>query len=210
MKKFIAIAGLSLLASLPSSARAQDPLAALETAVGGTYARMFGVVIPTLLEASAKLDEARGNKLAAEEKRALAENARKGASKPDKNFAEKVITQTSLASDSMAAGFAAQGAALSKEQTSAFIDGAVMYFQGTKATVELSTSLAELGQAITGAASIRNPFELRKVAGLLLVGKLLTTGIPQVLKSNVQAATALKTFVTANKIPIPTDKMSWK
>jgi hypothetical protein len=138
MKKFTIMLGLTILAMTPRTARAQDAIGALESAVGAAYQKTFGETIPMLLEANAKLKEAKGNKLAADSLRALAEDARKGASKPDAKAAEKLFTQTSSNADAMATEFGAQGAAVTKEQKAAFIEGAVLYFKGTKSTLELS------------------------------------------------------------------------
>jgi hypothetical protein len=195
---------------LPTIARAQDAVAKLESAVNSTYLKTFGEVIPTLLSANAKLEEARGNKVKADSLRALAEDVQKGASKPNGDKAELVLKALNTNATAMSANFSAQAAAISKDQMATFIAGAVDYFKGTKGTVELASSLGSLTEAVSGVSGVRNPMQLGKIRSLLSIAKVLSTGIPSTSNANIQAATALKNYVTANKISIPAAQMSFQ
>ena len=201
-KCFSAISALAF-AALATPVQAQDALAALDASTVRIYAKALGEALPSLMTASAKLEEARGNKVKADEYRAFAAEAISNASKTDAKVAEKLFAKASESADSTAAAFTGKAAAQTKEQRALFVEGVIEYFKGTKATQELSNELPALSKAMADAKGIKNPLQLRKVASLMGVASALTSGIPSVGKANVTTAVALKNYISANNIPMP-------
>jgi hypothetical protein len=209
MRKSLVLLGVATLALAPVTARAQDALANLEMQVNLVYGKTFGEVMPVLLEATSKLEAAKGNKVRAEMYAKMAEDSKKGVSKQDPAASEEILTKTSCGMDSLSTGLSDTSAALTDQQRKDLSAGAIAYFKGTRATVDLAKLTGPLLQAISGASSIRSFNQLGKAMRLVRVAKMLTQGIPSVGKANIGAANALKNYVVRNKLEVPTSEMSW-
>lgn len=186
----------------PGTVRAQDPVENLTTTLATVYLKTMDDAIPRLLEAQALIQEARGFKDEATKLRAAAADVKAGAAKPNKEAGERAFSLAGPGPDNVAALKADSAKEMTQDQRQMLVAGIVAYLMGTKATVEVVGMLPNLASAVAGLSGIRNPLQLRSIAAPLATAKVLTSGLPPLVKSNVEAAKALKEYVVANKLPV--------
>lgn len=186
-----------LTGGLVSEAEAQN----LGTVTTTVYTKMVGEAVPQILNATALLMEARGLKQQADSLRANAQSISSGGARPDKAVFERSMKQVSEATVSVVSGLTGSASAMSAEQTKTFIEGVVAFFKGVKSTREVSMQLPELTSAISATAS-GGPMALARERNNLLVARAIVSGLPDLVKGNIEAATALKNYVTANRIQV--------
>jgi hypothetical protein len=199
------------LAAAAQQVSAQDPVRALEDALSRSFqsAAGEGGAVPQLLEATALMQEARGFKEEASRIRALIEDVNKGASRPEAKSGEVVSTVVSGANEELKKTLAQPASEMTNAQKEMFVQGATAYFEGTRQTISLINGLRELSSAVSAAAGVRNPAQARRVPGLTNAANGLIKALPDVSQANIQTATALKEYITANNLPVPAAAMVW-
>lgn len=200
-KSMMAMSAAAVMAVV-TPAQGQD----LMSATMPVYQKMMGETLPMLMEATATLAEARGFKEKALELKAQAADMVKGAAKADKDAFEKALQVTSATAQETVTQLQAEAKEMTPEQRKMLIDGSIMFFKGVKSSVEVVQMLPPIGQAIAAVPS-SGPMGIMRAAKTLPIAKAVATGIPTMVKSNVQAAKALKDYITANKIQIDQSAM---
>lgn len=180
-----------------STMQAQD----LGDAVVPVYSKMVGESLPLLMTATAVLMEARGSKDEAAALRAQAEDMKKGVSKPDKDLLERSMKATSESNNKFVASLGGEAKALTAEQRTMFVAGAVAYFAAVKSSREVAQMLPPVTTAIADVTK-KGPLAIARAGKDLVLAKAVAQGIPELIKGNVQAAEALKNYIVANKIPV--------
>lgn len=180
-----------------STMQAQD----LGGAVVPVYSKMVGESLPLLMTATAVLMEARGSKDEAAALRAQAEDMKKGVSKPDKDLLERSMKATSESNNKFVASLGGEAKALTAEQRTMFVAGAVAYFAAVKSSREVAQMLPPVTTAIADVTK-KGPLAIARAGKDLVLAKAVAQGVPEVIKGNVQAAEALKNYIVANKIPV--------
>jgi hypothetical protein len=180
-----------------STMQAQD----LGGAVVPVYSKMVGESLPLLMTATAVLMEARGSKDEAAALRAQAEDMKKGVSKPDKDLLERSMKATSESNNKFVASLGGEAKALTAEQRTMFVAGAVAYFAAVKSSREVAQMLPPVTTAIADVTK-KGPLAIARAGKDLVLAKAVAQGIPELIKGNVQAAEALKNYIVANKIPV--------
>jgi len=200
----IAVLCSALALMVPASGAHAQAVGAATQAI---LAKMMGEAMPLLLEATATLTEAQGNKQAADSLKAQIEEIRSGATTRDKAVVERAMTLTSSASTSLTTSLAGQARELTAEQRALFVKGAVQFFLAVKSSREVLQMLPSLTTALAGATS-GGPLAIARNARDLPMAKHVVTGIPEMIKGNIQAAGALKDYIVANKIPVDASAMA--
>lgn len=180
-----------------STMQAQD----LGGAVVPVYSKMVGESLPLLMTATAVLMEARGSKDEAAALRAQAEDMKKGVSKPDKDLLERSMKATSESNNKFVASLGGEAKALTTEQRTMFVAGAVAYFAAVKSSREVAQMLPPVTTAIADVTK-KGPLAIARAGKDLVLAKAVAQGVPELIKGNVQAAEALKNYIVANKIPV--------
>lgn len=180
-----------------STMQAQD----LGGAVVPVYSKMVGESLPLLMTATAVLMEARGSKDEAAALRAQAEDMKKGVSKPDKDLLERSMKATSESNNKFVASLGGEAKALTAEQRTMFVAGAVAYFAAVKSSREVAQMLPPVTTAIADVTK-KGPLAIARAGKDLVLAKAVAQGVPELIKGNVQAAEALKNYIVANKIPV--------
>lgn len=180
-----------------STMQAQD----LGGAVAPVYSKMVGESLPLLMTATAVLMEARGSKDEAAALRAQAEDMKKGVSKPDRDLLERSMKATSESNNKFVASLDGEAKALTAEQMTMFVAGAVAYFAAVKSSREVAQMLPPVTTAIADVTK-KGPLAIARAGKDLVLAKAVAQGIPELIKGNVQAAGALKNYIVANKIPV--------
>jgi hypothetical protein len=197
-------AAVAFLVARPMAA--QD--GTVEARVHEMYKKTYVDALPSLLDASAKLQLALGKKEEAEKLRALKADLEKGGDKPSADLAGKVMTVLSGSNKALGASLTTEGAKISDDQMQTFIDGASGYLDGAMATMQVAKLVPDLATELSGFQPPKNPMAARKAMGVVSVGKALVDNIPALAKGNVDTAKALKAYVTANKISVPAEKLN--
>ncbi|MCZ8203788.1 hypothetical protein [Gemmatimonas sp.] len=195
----------TLLATTSSPVFAQDDL---DVKLNDMYRMTYVEAMPRLLEATAKLKEATGHKDEAAKVRAAAADLAKGGDKPNPDLTKTVMTLQSEASKSLADDLTAGTAKVSADQMQAFIDGVVSYFEGTVKTGEAAQLIPDLSKALSAFQMPKNPMAARKAMSTVGAAKALVDNVPVLLSSNLQTTKALKAYVTANRIKVPTEVLN--
>lgn len=202
--RIMQFAAVAFLVARPMAA--QD--GTVEARVHEMYKKTYVDALPSLLDASAKLQLALGKKEEAERLRALKADLEKGGDKPSADLAGKVTTVLSSSNKALGASLTTEGAKISDDQMQTFIDGASGYLDGAMATMQVAKLVPDLATELSGFQPPRNPMAARKAMGVVSAGKALVDNIPALAKGNVDTAKALKAYVTANKISVPAEKLN--
>lgn len=197
-------AAVAFLVARPMAA--QD--GSVEASVHEMYKKTYVEALPSLLDASAKLQLALGKKEEANKLRALKADLEKGGDKPSADLAGKVTTVLSGSNKALGASLTTESAKISDDQMQTFIDGASGYLDGAMATMQVAKLVPDLATELSGFHPPKNPMAARKAMGVVSVGKALVDNIPALAKGNVDTAKALKAYVTANKISVPAEKLN--
>ena len=203
LHRTLQIAAAIAISATPLLAQEQE----LDVKVNEMYTKTYVEALPSLLEASAKLREALGHKEDAAKLRAAIADLTKGGTKPNADLATSLIVVQSDASKSISADLTAK-TAVSPEQMQAFIDGASAYLDGAFTTVQIAKLVPGLSKAIGEFQMPKNPMAVKKAMGTVAAGKAMADNIPNLTQGNVDTAKALKAYIIANKIKIPTEKLS--
>lgn len=202
--RIMQVAAVAFLVARPMAA--QD--GTVEARVHEMYKKTYVDALPSLLDASAKLQLALGNKVEAEKIRALTADLKKSGDKPSADLAGKVTTVLSGSNEALIARLTTDGAKISEEQRQAFIDGVIGYLDGAVATVQAAKLVPDLATELSGFQPPKNPMAARRAIGIVSAGKALVDNIPALATGNIDTAKALKAYVTANKINVPAEKLN--
>jgi len=196
------------LVGAPSPLAAQDPVAALESALAGRYEVAMKEVLPQLLEAQATILTARGRKEDAAGLRLTAQQSISAAGKIDPKVQESVLKAVSQSARDIADSLNASTDILQKEARDTMIAGVGQFGSGLVMTADWASSLSNLQAAVEGLSSVRNPMQLRKANSLMDSAKGLLVAAPQLVAGNAAMVTAIKAYAAKIKLDLPAGALS--